>query len=59
MRSTKPTTFAGIDVGGKELVIALTRGHETLDLKIPNTAAGHKTLLSALRKKRGVARVPH
>ena len=55
--SGKPSTWAGVDVSGKELVIALTRGSEVMELKVPNDPEGHRTLLKALRKKRGIARV--
>lgn len=54
----KPTTFAGVDVGGKELVVSLIRGRGApRQLTIPNTHEGHATLLRALRKKAGIARV--
>lgn len=45
-------------MGGKELVVSLlrTRG-EPMMLKIPNAPEGHATLVRALRKKRGNARV--
>lgn len=57
-RTSKPSTFAGIDVGGKELVVALVRGRDKpLTLTIPNTPEGHKTVIRALRKRAGTARV--
>lgn len=57
-RSSKPATLAGVDVSAKELVVALSRrrGEHHL-LTIPNTTEGHKTLLRALRKAAGTARV--
>lgn len=58
MRSNKPTTHAGIDVGGKELVVKLARGKaEAVTLTIPNDPEGHRTVLRALTKKAGTARV--
>lgn len=57
-RSAKPSTFAGIDVSGKELVVALARRRdEPRVLTIPNTPDGHKTLVRALRKAGGTCRV--
>jgi transposase len=54
----KPATYAGVDVGGKELVVSLVRGGgEIVRLKVPNTAEGHQTLVRALRKKPGLCRV--
>lgn len=57
-KRSKTTTFAGVDVGGKELVVALVRGDgEVMNLSIPNTPEGHQTLLRALTKRLGSARV--
>lgn len=54
----KPSTFAGIDVGGKELVVALLRaGGDVMTMRFSNDASGHKTLVGALEKKAGIARV--
>jgi len=55
---SKVTTWAGVDVGGKELTVTLVRGrNEPVHLTIPNTPDGHATLRRALRKKAGIARV--
>lgn len=58
MKAPKISTWAGIDVGGKELKVALMRGRgdEHL-LTIPNTPEGHRTLVRALKKKSGPSRV--
>jgi len=54
----KPGTFAGVDVSSKELVIALVRGRgEIREFTLPNTPEGHKVLLRALAKKKGISRV--
>jgi len=54
----KPTTFVGIDVGGKELVVELLRNRaEPKRLTLPNTSSGHTTLLRAIKKRAGTARV--
>jgi transposase len=57
MRSPKVTTWAGVDVGGKELKVALVRGGEEHLLTIDNTPEGHKVLVRALKKKGGLVRV--
>lgn len=55
---TKPGTYAGIDVGSRELVVCMARGRgESRTLTIPNTAEGHRTLLRALTKGNGKSRV--
>lgn len=57
-RRMTPTTFAGIDVGGKELVVTyLRRGAKPETVKLPNTTEGHKTLERILTKKAGPSRV--
>jgi len=60
MPAAEVNTFAGIDVSGRELSVALRRGegdHKPAMAKFPNHPSGHKALVAYLLRSGGRIRV--